>query len=154
MMKKQRHGEGEPGTFVLKKAFYVLQPGLAASRRLASLGAIMLALATLWLVFTPVQVAAKKKPPTTKTVRGQVLDPSNNGIVGAAVEMTDLATGKKTAIYTQTGGNFLFTDLKPTEDYEFRATYNGQSSESRKVSSWDTRLQMVINLHIPPPKDE
>jgi Carboxypeptidase regulatory-like domain len=101
----------------------------------------------------PTLMARKEKPPTTKTVRGQVLDASENGIAGAAVEMTDLTTNKKTAIYAGPGGSFVFTGLKTSEDYQFRATYKGQSSETRKVSSWDIRMRMVINLHIPPPKE-
>lgn len=116
--------------------------------------ALALALAALVVtVAAPSLMARKKKPPTTKTVRGQVLDANDNGLVGAAVEMTDLTTGKKTAIYADPGGHFVFSGLKPFDDYSFRATYKGKSSETRKVSSWDTRMQVVVNLHIPPPKD-
>ncbi len=116
--------------------------------------ALVLALATVWLVFDPAPLMAKKKkPPTSKTVRGQVFNASGNGIVGAAVEMTDLTTHKTSAIYTGTGGQFLFTGLSLNQDYQFRAHYKGQSSEVRKVSSWDTRTDLVLNLHIPPPKD-
>ncbi len=126
-------------------------------KRQASLGrlsALVLAVAVLGIFWgaSPL-MARKKKPPTTKTVQGQVLDPSDNGITGAAVEMTDLTTGKKSAIYAETGGNYIFTGLKTTHDYQFRATYKGKSSETRKVSSWDMRMRLVINLHIPPPKD-
>ena len=122
------------------------------SRRLAVLA---LALAAFGLTAAaPSLLARKKKPPTTKTVRGQVLDQQENGIVGAAVEMTDLTTGKKTAIYTEEGGHFVFTGLKTFDDYSFRATDKGKTSDIRKVSSWDTRMRVVVNLHIPPPKEE
>ncbi len=124
------------------------------SIRPGRLAVFTLALATLGLtVAAPSLWARKKKPPTTKTVQGQVLDAQENGIVGAAVEMTDLETGKKSAIYSGPGGQFVFTGLKPLEDYKFRATYKGKTSDIRKVSSWDTRMQVVVNLHIPPPKD-
>jgi len=116
--------------------------------------AVTLAFAALWLAFDSAPLMAKRrKPPTSKTVVGQVLDGSGNGIVGAAVEMTDLATKKKSAIYTGPDGHFRFTDIKLNKDYQFRAHYKGQSSETRKVSSWDTRFNLVLNLHIPPPKD-
>jgi len=125
-----------------------------SSGRLGRVSVLVLALAVLGVTLgAPPLMARKKKPPTTKTVRGQVLDASDNGIAGAAVEMTDLTTGTKTAIYAGTGGNFVFTGLKTFEDYQFRATYKGQSSETRKVSSWDIRMRMVVNLHIPPPKE-
>jgi Carboxypeptidase regulatory-like domain len=116
--------------------------------------ALALAFAALWLAFDAAPLTAKRsKPPTSKTVVGQVFDASDNPIVGAAVEMTDLTTSKTAAIYTGPEGRFTFTDLKLTKDYQFRAHYKGQSSEVRKVSSWDTRFDLVLNLHIPAPKD-
>jgi Carboxypeptidase regulatory-like domain len=116
--------------------------------------AIALAIGALWLAFDSAPLTAKKKgPPTSKTVVGQVFDAQDKAIPGAAVEMTDLATGKTSAIYTGPEGRFTFTDLKFTIDYQFKAHYKGQSSEVRKVSSWDTRTDLVLNLHIPAPKD-
>jgi Carboxypeptidase regulatory-like domain len=127
----------------------------ARSRHAARAGALALAAALLGLtVVAPSLTARKEKPPTTKTVRGEVLDASGNGIAGAAVEMTNLSTGEKTAIFTETGGSFVFTGLKTFNDYQFRAAYKGKTSETREVSSWDTRMRMQVNLHIPPPKEE
>lgn len=116
--------------------------------------AIALALAGLWLVSGAAPLTAKKKgPPTSKTVVGQVFDGQDNAIAGAAVEITDLSTNKTSAIYTGPEGRFTFTDLKLTEDYQLKAHYKGQFSEVRKVSSWDTRTDLVLNLHIPAPND-
>ena len=116
--------------------------------------AVVLALATLWLAFDAAPLTAKRrKPPTSKTVIGQVFDASGKPIAGAAVEMTDLTTHKTSAIYTGPEGHFTFTDLKLTEDYQFRAHYKGKSSDVRKVSSWDTRFNLVLNLQIPSPKN-
>jgi len=116
--------------------------------------AVALTFAAFLLLFDSAPLMArKKKLPTTKTVIGQVFNGSDNGIAGAAVEMKDLTTGKTLAIYAGPEGHYTFTDLSLTQDYEFRAHYKGQTSEVRKVSSWDTRTHLVINLHIPPPKD-
>lgn len=117
-------------------------------------GALAVAFAALWLAIDAVPLTAKRnKPPTSKTVIGQVFDAQDNPIVGAAVEMTDLTTGKTTAIYSGPEGHFTFADLKLTEDYQFKAHYKGQSSDVRKVSSWDTRFDLVLNLHIPAAKE-
>jgi Carboxypeptidase regulatory-like domain len=116
--------------------------------------AAALAFAALWLVFDSApSMGKRRKPPTSKTVVGQVFDAQDDPIVGAAVEMTNLTTGKTSAIYTGPQGHFTFTDLKLTQDYQFKAHYKGQPSEVRKVSSWDTRFNLVLNLHIPAPKD-
>lgn len=116
--------------------------------------AVALALVALGLMLDPApSLAKRRKPPTSKTVVGQVLDSSGNGIVGAAVEMKNLTTGTTLAIYTGPQGRYQFNDLKLTQDYQFRAHYKGQSSQVRKVSSWDTRTSLVLNLQIPAPKD-
>ena len=152
MERKKRLGEAKRKVSTTLNAASNRELSARSNARLLG-GEIILAAGMLWLVFAAVPLIAKKSPPPTKTVRGQVLDDSGSGITGAAVEMTDLTTGKKTAIYTQDGGRFLFADLRPSHDYQFRATYQGKQSEIRKVSSLDVRLRMVVNLHIPPPKD-
>jgi len=136
----------------------LLEPGVPCRRCFPAFVmracALALAFVALWMVFDAAPVTAKRrKPPTSKTVVGQVFDASDNPIVGAAVEMTDLTTGKTSANYTGPEGHYTFTALKLTEDYQIKAHYKGQSSEVRKVSSWDTRFNLVLNLHIPAPKD-
>jgi hypothetical protein len=101
------------------------------------------------LSITP--LSAKEKKPTTKTLTGLVLDPSDNGIDGATVTLKDLQTGVTTAVYAQAGGRYQFYDLKPDHDYEVQAANKGTKSEMHQVSSMDPRLRMVINFTIPPP---
>ncbi len=93
---------------------------------------------------------AKKKQPLTKTVQGEVLDSSNNPIVGASVELTDETAGTSLGLYTEVGGRYTFTDLKPNHDYKVQAKYKGQASEVRHASSLDDRGIVVLNLTIPP----
>lgn len=151
MMKRISDTQGGPGRF-RKGAL------CRSQRRVPVLGirncAIALNIAALCLVFGATSLTAKKKgPPTSKTVVGQVFDGQDNAIAGAAVEITDLTTNKTSAIYTGPEGRFTFTDLKLTQDYQLKAHYKGQFSEVRKVSSWDTRTDLVLNLHIPPPSE-
>lgn len=93
----------------------------------------------------------KNKPPTTKTVTGQVQDPADKTLGGAEVTLKDLQTGKTLAIYAESNGQYQFTGLDPHHDYEIQAKYKGVASETRKVTSFDTRWKVVINLTIPPP---
>jgi hypothetical protein len=94
---------------------------------------------------------AKEKQPVTRTVSGVVLDEAENGIEGATIELTDLQTGKVVAIYSQKGGQYLFSNLLPSHDYKIKATFKGSSSEVRQISSIDTRSRVVLNLTIPGP---
>ena len=94
---------------------------------------------------------AKQKKVTSKTVTGQVLDPNDNGIDGATITLKDLQTGKAITMFTENGGRYQFTDLRFDHDYEIQATCKGAKSETRKVSSFDTRAKSVINFTFPPP---
>lgn len=97
-------------------------------------------------------VAAKEKKPS-RVVTGVVSDEADNPIVGAAVALTDLSTGKKSATFTQEGGTYQFTGLEPTRDYEVQASYKGLTSEVRRVTVIDPRNRIVLNLRIPPPQE-
>ena len=108
------------------------------------------ALAVAWLLHAS-GLAAKQKGPTTKTVSGMVVDKAGNAIGGAEVTIKDLQTGKTMAIYAETDGKYQFSDLDPHHDYTIQAKFKGAASETRQVSSFDTRWKLVINLTIPPP---
>jgi len=94
---------------------------------------------------------AKQKKVTSKTVSGQVLDQKDNGIDGVEISLKDLQTGKSISIFTLDGGHYHFEDLRFDHDYELQATYKGAKSETRQVSSFDTRARVVINFTFPPP---
>ncbi|MGO9271323.1 MAG: carboxypeptidase-like regulatory domain-containing protein [Terriglobia bacterium] len=116
--------------------------------RLILAAAVAVALLVAW------PAGAKEKKPVTRTITGSVLDPAENGIAGASVELTDLRTGKKIEIYSQQGGRYEFADLKPDDDYQVQASYKNQPSEVRKVTGLIQEMRVVIYLHIPPPKSE
>jgi hypothetical protein len=108
-----------------------------------------LVLGTLLFCVSP--CVGKQKKVTSKTVSGQALDPKDNGLDGATVALKDLQTGKTIEVFTQDGGHYQFSDLKFDHDYEVRANYKGVKSETRRVSSFDTRARIVINFTFPPP---
>ena len=108
-------------------------------------------LAVAGLLYAPGLAAKKQKAPTTRTVSGVVMDKTENGIGGAEVTLKDLQTGKIVAIYAEANGQYQFSDLDPHHDYEIQASFKGVASETRQVSSIDTRWKLVINLTIPRP---
>jgi hypothetical protein len=122
-----------------------MSPGRFCRRALCAV------LAVAWLLHASGLAAKKQKAPTTKTVTGQVQDQAEKPIGGAEVTLKDLQTGKVVAIYAEANGQYQFTDLDPHHDYEIRASFKGLTSETRRVTSFDTRWKVVINLTIPPP---
>lgn len=92
---------------------------------------------------------AKDKTPTTRTVSGAVFDDAENTIEGATVELTDNQTGKVLDIYSQKEGQYQFDGLRFDHDYTVKATFKNASSEVRRISMFETRWHLVLNLTIP-----
>jgi hypothetical protein len=154
LKKRKKKGLGESMTMINSApgvAGFHQVPSLrwAEARRACALAAVAVLLFTISM---PALVAKEGK--RSRVVTGLVADEAENPIVGAAVLLTDLETGKKTATYTTGEGTYQFTDLQPTRDYEVQATHQGLSSQVRRVSSFDPRNRIVLNLRIPPPKEE
>jgi hypothetical protein len=114
----------------------------------------LIAFVTILLLAFPALCLGAKEKKSSRIVTGVVSDGAENPIAGAAVVLTDLATGKKSATYATQEGTYQFTDLQPTHDYEVQATHQGVSSQVRRASSIDPRNRIVLNLRIPPPKEE
>jgi hypothetical protein len=94
---------------------------------------------------------AKDKTPKTRTVNGVVFDDAGNTIAGATIELTDLQTNKAFDIYSQEQGQYQFTDIRFDHDYTVKAMYKASSSEVRRISMFETRWTLVLNLTIPKP---
>lgn len=127
-----------------------LAAGLCCVRRIR--GLLLCALAGILVAQWSALGAKETKP--IRVVSGVVSDASENPISGAVVTLTDLQNSKKMATYTGQSGTYQFSDLQITRDYEVQATYKGVSSRVRRISTIDPRNRIVLNLRIPPPKDE
>jgi hypothetical protein len=115
-------------------------------RKLAAFALMLLGGVFLWGAATGL---AKDKQPTTRTITGTVFDDAGNTIQGAAIEVTDIQTGKVLDIYSQESGQYRMADLRFDHDYTVKATYEGASSEVRRISILETRWTLVLNLTIP-----
>jgi hypothetical protein len=104
------------------------------------------------MLFLPAAIAAKKKPPVTRSISGEVMDSSSNGVDGATVELTDLRTKRTLASYTLNGGHYSFDGLDPHHDYQVRAKFQNKLSRVRTVSSVSPFNSVVINLTLAPAK--
>jgi carboxypeptidase family protein len=95
---------------------------------------------------------AKKHAAPTRTIEGAVFDAADNPVSGAEVDLADLTSGKKTAIYSMDKGQYSFNGLDLHHDFQVQAKFNGAASEARKVSFLEPRNDVIINLHLPPAK--
>ena len=84
----------------------------------------------------------------TRSLSGQVLTPKNDPLPNAVVYLKNLKTlGVKTFIAEADGG-YRFGGLSPNVDYQIYAEYNGKRSDTRTLSSFDSRKKVVIHLKI------
>jgi hypothetical protein len=83
-----------------------------------------------------------------KTVRGVVLDKSENPVPTGVVFLKNVRTNQVRSYIADNQGNYRFSGLDPNSDYELHAEKDGAKSQTRNVSSFDTRMDIVLNLKL------
>jgi hypothetical protein len=94
----------------------------------------------------------KGKPPTTRTVSGQVVDDSGAPLDGALVYLTDTKTNEKRSFFTKKDGRYSFDDLSFTVDYHIRARWKALNSDERNLSQYDRAATLVRILQVVTPE--
>jgi len=111
--------------------------------------AAWLAITALLLSASSILLAKKKNPEDSlRTVQGTVTDAAGNPVDGAIVQLKDTKTLQIRSFVTQQKGAYYFHGLSPNVDYEVRADYQGASSPTKTVSSFDSRKEVAINLKL------
>ena len=103
---------------------------------------------TLALVI-PAAAQKKDKEDTTKrSVQGVVVDSSENPAEGAVVQLKDTKTLQIRSFITKQDGAYHFHGLSRDIDYELKAEHQGAASNSKTLSSFDSRRLAVMNLKV------
>jgi hypothetical protein len=93
--------------------------------------------------------AAKKgEDQNVRSVQGTVSDPAENPLSGAVVQLKNTKTLQIRSFITKDQGAYYFHGLSPDVDYELKAEYQGASSPTKTLSTFDSRKQAVINLKL------
>ena len=90
----------------------------------------------------------KKGEPALRVVQGMVLDPDDQSVVGAVVQLKDMRTLQVRSFITQEKGDYHFSGLKVDNDYQLKADYSGLTSGWKTLSVFDTRPNPTINLKL------
>jgi Carboxypeptidase regulatory-like domain len=91
----------------------------------------------------------KDKKPTSRSVKGKVVDNSGQPLEGALVTVSDMKAEEKRTFITKKDGRYNFDDLSFTVDYQLQARYKDAVSEPRKLSQYDHTVDMVRILDVP-----
>lgn len=109
----------------------------ANSRRLATL-----------VMFALVGIPAVAQQSELRTVRGAVLDRAENQISSAVVYLKNVRTLAVKTYISDKSGEYRFSGLDPNVDYEVHAETDNMTSNTRTISSFDTRKDIVISLKV------
>jgi len=114
----------------------------------ARLGFVAAALTMLLLTGAAAVAQTSKHDSQLKTVRGVVTDKSDNPIPAGVVFLKNTRNNQVRSYIADNEGNFRFSGLDPNTDYELHAEKDGAKSQVRNVSSFDSRLDIVLNLKL------
>ena len=89
-----------------------------------------------------------KNEPQTRTLTGQVTDKADSPLAGAIVYLENGRTHAVKTFITDNAGNYRFSSLSPNVDYLIRAEYQGHKSDTKTLSSFDGRSNVVMHLKI------
>ena len=113
-------------------------------RRVAGIAGVIVILLGLRAAAGP----APGNAPQTRTLTGQVTDKADAPLSGAVVYLQDTRTQMVKTYITDDKGNYRFSYLSPNVDYQVRAQYQGYVSDTKTLSSFDSRNNVVMHLKI------
>ena len=89
------------------------------------------------------------REPQVKSVKGQVVDAAGKPLPDAIVYLKNMKTLAVKTFIAQSDGNYQFYGLSPNVDYDLYAEHNGQRSDNKTISQFDSRSNLTIHLKVP-----
>jgi hypothetical protein len=83
-----------------------------------------------------------------RTVHGAILDRSENPVASAVVYLKNVRTLAVKTYISDKSGEYRFSGLDPNVDYELHAESDNLTSNTRTLSSFDSRKDIVISLKL------
>lgn len=111
-------------------------------KRIASRSILVLAVMALATGLALAQSGA------AKTLQGRVFGSNETPLSGAIVYLQDGKTNGIRSFFSTANGSYRFGQLSSDTDYQVWAKYKDEKSGTRTISSFDSRKNVVIDLHI------
>jgi len=106
------------------------------------------AVVALLVVCLLVPVAAVAQNTAVRSVEGKVFGAEDAPLSSAVVYLQDSKTNNIKSFISTQDGSYRFGQLSSEVDYQIWAEYQGKKSERKNISSFNSRKQLVIDLHI------
>ena len=118
-------------------------------RHLVALGLLLLASSFAFAQLGGMAPEKRKvKPLTSRELVGQVTDKAEAPLAESIVYLKNTKTLTVKTYIADKDGNYRFAALSPNIDYEVYAEYKGKKSDTKTLSSFDSRPKAYINLKI------
>lgn len=119
---------------------------MVRSRVIAGVAFAALALGFVPSALRPGTHVAQAQNIGQRVVNGSVLDASSAAVSGATVFLRNSKT-KSIRSYTSTkDGRFRFAQVDMSQDFDLWAEKQGKKSDTKTISSWDTRKAVETEL--------
>ena len=110
--------------------------------RLIGLGVAMLLIASMGVA------QDNKKESQLRTVHGVTMDKGESPVASAVVFLKNTRSNAIRSYISDDQGNYRFSGLDPNTDYEVHAEKDGAQSQTRTISSFDSKKEIVVNLKL------
>jgi hypothetical protein len=118
---------------------------LSSTVRRRYLQAAMMALVAIGLLTA---VAGMAQSDTTRSVEGKVYGAQSAVLSSAVVYLQDSKTNNIKSFISTQDGSYRFGQLSTNIDYQLWAEYKGNKSDKKNISSFNSKKQLTIDLHI------
>jgi hypothetical protein len=105
-------------------------------------------LGVVFFLFAILALPAWARQSELRTVHGVVLDKAENPISSAVVYLKNVRTLAVRTYISDRSGDYRFSGLDPNVDYELHAETENLTSNTRTLSSFDSRKDIVISLKL------
>ncbi|HXM16921.1 MAG TPA: carboxypeptidase-like regulatory domain-containing protein [Candidatus Eremiobacteraceae bacterium] len=118
--------------------------------RASSIAFVFLLIATLSVAAAPQDKdkEAAKHEASLKSVRGLVTDKAESPMPASVVFLKNNRSNAIRSYISDDAGNYRFSGLDPNVDYEIHAEKDGAKSQTRTISSFDSKKEIILNLKI------
>lgn len=105
-------------------------------------------LTLLCLVLLAIPALAKQHEAPGRLLTGHVVDRQDSPLPNAIVYVTDMRTHAVKTYIVGDDGTYRFPALAANVDYEVYAQLNGKTSDTKRVSQFDDRKVITVDLKI------
>ena len=122
----------------MKQFFY-------AAARLSYVRAAVMGLVVVCLLASAAGMAQSS---AVRSVEGKVYGAASTTQSSAVVYLQDSKTNNIKSFISTQDGSYRFGQLSSDVDYQVWAEYKGKKSDKKNISSFNSKMQLVIDLHL------